>query len=278
MSVINNSLSVSTSNFENEYGFDSCYCNNCNNQTFTDYPSPMSSPNSPELNDTTRNTENAQSNNNPYFSDSYDYCASPSSIITNDDVDIDVDISTTSDGSYTTSYTNANTNNTYCENCSPRKSKKRSFSEVDGSDTCYDVDSMNDEELESYYNNIDLDLYPKVKSPSELLIFSPFVMKRFKLYDHKKSIQDDSNYNTFGYNGLNTPKIVEITDDEESSFTSSDESMPSESSFIPLVNTTHSNSSSQESINTFCSCSPFISSLQQQKSTYYNNADSSFNV
>jgi len=250
MSIINNSLSISTSNLQNDYSYDNCYCNN---QTFTDYPSPMSSPNSPDLVDISRNNENLQYNNNPYSSDSYDYCASPCSIITNDDIDIDIDLDTTSEGSYTTSYTNTNT---YYENDLTRNSKKRSFSEVDD----YNIDSMDDEELESYYENIDLDLYPKVKSPSELLIFSPFITKRFKLYDHKKSIQDETNY------GLNTPKIVEITDDDESIITcsSSDEYMPSESFPTSLNNGSSYISSSESSSNDFYN-------------NTYNNVDSFFN-
>jgi len=255
MAIINNSLSVSTSYLQNDCSYENCYCNN---QAFTDYPSPMSSPNSPEMVDISRNNENPQYSNTPYSPDSYDYCASPCSIITNDDIDVDLD--TTSERSYTTtSYTNINISDNYCENGSTRNSKKRSFSEVDD----YDIDSMDDEELESYYENIDLDLYPKVKSPSELLIFSPFVMKRFKLYNHEKSIKDESNYE------LNTPKIVEITDDDESitSHTSSDEIMPSESCISTPLNNGNSYMPSPESLpNDFCN------------STYYNNADASYNV
>jgi len=262
MSSITEPLFVSTSNLrQNQYCFDGCCYDN---QGYTDYPSPMSSPNSPDLSDYSENNCDINNcntcNNCSCFSDMYDYCASPLSPASNDDIDIEIDLNTntTSQGSYTNmyQYTNNNiTNNSrYTDSSVSKKSRKRSFSEVEDVDIFSKIDSMNEEEIDDYLNNIDLDLFPKVKSSSELLIFSPLAMKRFKLSNNKKSMLNENNYNCFDSNNINTPEIVEIVDEEDSQYSSSEESMSS----IP------SNASSISSSNIFCSCSPIISSQQQQ--------------
>jgi len=209
MSIITDSLSISTN--QNNY-FDGYYCDN---QFCTDYPSPISSPNSPDFSEISGCQEGEIKSNN-YFQDSCDYCNSPCSTTFNDDIDID--INNTSERSYTT-------DNTYVP-LSPidssqyeqtnKISKKRSFDEVEDTDIISNIDTMSDEEIDNYLNNIDLDLFPKVKSSSELLIFSPLAMKRFKLSNKKSNEGEKSNYNCFDLeDDTNTPRIVEITDDED---------------------------------------------------------------
>ncbi|OUM60822.1 hypothetical protein PIROE2DRAFT_62906 [Piromyces sp. E2] len=260
MSTISEPLFVSTTNLrQNQYSFDGCYYDN---QGYTDYPSPMSSPNSPDLSEISGNNSDCGNNCHcSYFTNVYDYCPSPLSPASNDDIDIDIDIdtNTTSQGSYTTmnQYTNTNTtNNSLYSDCSvSKKSRKRSYSEVEDVDIFSDIDCMNEDEIDNYLNNIDLDLFPRVKSSSELLIFSPLAMKRFKLSNNKKSMLNENNYNCFESINNNTPQIVEITDEEEedNQYTSSEESMSSLSSNASSI------SSSSSSSNIFCSCSPIIS-------------------
>jgi len=173
MSTITEPLIVSTTNPQNSYYYDSNFCDNKN---FTDYPSPVSSPDSPMLSEDTE----LKSNNYSYC----DYCASPCSITSDDDdVDIVIDLNTPSERSYTNNNTYTNINNSLQQNnscISTKNKRKRSFSEVEDNVFC-NIDNMSEEELDSYFDSIDLDLFPKVKSSSELLIFSPLAMKRFKL-------------------------------------------------------------------------------------------------
>jgi len=268
MSTITDSLYVSTSQnncFDNYY-YDNQYC--------TDYPSPMSSPNSPDLSEISGNQNEGKSNNFSYFSDSWDYCNSPCSTTFSDDIDIDID--TTSERSYT------NNNNAYaplspldssqCEQ-SRKMSKKRSFSEVEDIDVFSNIDKMNEEEIDNYLNSIDLDLYPKVKSSSELLIFSPLAMKRFKLSDRKSSKGKENNYNCFNLeDDTNTPRIVEITDDEYINGNITQEKSSQYSSNFNTKSPIFYSPSCTVNNNSYCDASPvssfYNSSLSQQSTCY----------
>jgi len=191
-----------------------------------DYPSPKSSPSSPELTEILENQTNRKSNDYSLFSDNDNYCASPCSSY---NYDIDIDIDTTSERSYTNMNTYINTNNNKIHINTPlsplessqqyvptkKINKKRSYSEVEDTNVFTNLDTMDEEEMDEYLDNIDMDLLPKVKSSSELLIFSALSMKRFKL-SNRKSKGERNNYNCFNLNDeTNTPKIVELSDDED---------------------------------------------------------------
>jgi len=290
MSEISDHLFVSNSNSQSTYCFGGC----CDNQYCVDYPSPQSSPSTPEFNDISDNQTDMETNNYSLFGCNNNCCASPCSTTYSDDINIDLD--TTSERSYTNikSYTNPDINlhmeiplspvdSTYCS--SPKKlNKKRSFSEVDDAQTFNSLDTMSEEEMDNYINNIDLDLFPKVKSSSELLIFSPLSLKRFKL-SNKKSNGIESNYDCFNpKDDIDTPRIVEINDDEDIN-QSFDEDVNQNLSFdktsskflrnlnskIPCYDFDNSFiKSSISSNNSYCySTSPFMSSCQH--SMHYCN-------
>jgi len=224
MSIITDPSFISNSNVrQSTYCFDGCYCEN---QYCMDYPSPKSSPSSPELTEILENQTNRKSNDYSLFSDNDNYCASPCSSY---NYDIDIDIDTTSERSYTNMNTYINTNNNKIHINTPlsplessqqyvptkKINKKRSYSEVEDTNVFTNLDTMDEEEMDEYLDNIDMDLLPKVKSSSELLIFSALSMKRFKL-SNRKSKGERNNYNCFNLNDeTNTPKIVELSDDED---------------------------------------------------------------
>jgi len=285
MSEINDHLFVSNSNSQSTYCFGGCCCDN---QYCVDYPSPQSSPSTPELNDISENQTDMETNDYSLFSCNNNYCASPCSTTFSDDINIDLD--TTSERSYTNtnSYTNSNINlhmeipiSPVDSTCfiSPKKlNKKRSFSEVDDAEVFNNLDRMSEEEMDNYINNIDLDLFPKVKSSSELLIFSPLSMKRFKL-SNKKSEGLENNCNCFNpKDDIDTPRIVEINDDEDinqnfnedvnqslSSDTTSSKFLKNLNNKIPFCDFDNSLINSSISSNdSYCySSSSFMSSCQQ---------------
>ncbi|ORY21392.1 hypothetical protein LY90DRAFT_707471 [Neocallimastix californiae] len=218
MSIITDPSFISNTNIrQNTYCFDGCYCEN---QCCVDYPSPKSSPSTPELTEILENQTERKLKDYSLFSDIDNYCASPCSSY---NYDIDIDIDTTSGRSYTNMNTYINTNNNKIRINTPlsplettkKINKKRSYSEVEDTDIFTNLDTMDEEEMDDYLDNIDMDLLPKVKSSSELLIFSSLSMKRFKL-SNKKSKGEKNNYNCFNLNEeINTPKIVELSDDED---------------------------------------------------------------
>ncbi|ORX76521.1 hypothetical protein BCR32DRAFT_271234 [Anaeromyces robustus] len=310
MSIVTDPLLVSSINYDQ----DTCNCEGCyyNNQIYTDYPSPVSSPDFSEISENQAEIKSCN-DNSPYYSDTFEYCDSPSSITENEDIEIEIDLNndnntTTSKRSYTnmnnddiytnpTTTNNNKTNNKRYPRCftptspvnsmsSLKTSRKRSYSEVEDTSIFSNIDSMNEEDIDTYLNNIDFDLFPKVKSSSELLIFSPLAMKRFKLSNRSK--QNNHNYqgeecnsNYFDSENIyNTPRIVELSDDEDISQYSSQNSVISNHTSTPLYpNSCQSFSVSSEACCFNVNSSPFMSyQQQQQQESCFNNHISSLQV